>query len=384
MKCHSAGLYIHMPWCIKKCPYCDFNSHKSPKALPEAEYIRALIQDFKEDIARFAELGTRREKIITSIFIGGGTPSLFSADSYQQLFTQLKEAVTFADALEVTLEANPGTFEQHRFASYLEAGINRLSLGVQSFEEATLKRLGRIHSFQESITAIKTAQQLGFTNMNIDLMYACPEQTPAQALRDLEMALELTPPHLSWYQFTLEPNTYFYRHPPQLPVEDDIAEIEESGLKLLAMNGYTRYEISAFEKGGARCQHNLNYWAFGDYFGIGAGAHGKLTDPDTQQIFRTQKHRLPHQYLNAEKSFLVEQSALNDSEKCFEFVLNMSRLEDWIPFQRFRDTTGLDIHHLQPFLQSALEKGLIEVNSDCWRVTTFGRRFTNDLQQIAL
>lgn len=377
MQSFPVGLYIHTPWCIKKCPYCDFNSHVSKQALPEKDYIDALLEDLTQDIQQFGE------RTLSSIFIGGGTPSLLSPQSYQRLLKSVAEKLPTLKHLEVTLEANPGTFEQQKFAGYLEAGINRLSLGVQSFQQKSLEHLGRIHNATESLAAIETLIALGYENFNLDLMYASPFQSVEAALEDLAQAIALQPTHLSWYQFTLEPNTYFYRFPPPLPCEDDIAIIEERGMQLLKQAGYQRYEISAFSKPHRECQHNLNYWQFGDYYGIGAGAHGKLTHYETTEIMRTQKHRLPQAYLDKDKTFLVEKKTLSLQEKVFEFVLNTSRLESPILFSWFTEKTGLSLDHLTHFLHEASEKQLIVCSEHAWQVTELGRRFTNDLQLIS-
>jgi putative oxygen-independent coproporphyrinogen III oxidase len=378
MKNQPTGLYIHMPWCIKKCPYCDFNSHVSHQPIPEQAYIDRLIQDLKTDIEHF---GARS---ISSIFIGGGTPSLFSAESYQHLFSQLRDLLPFSNpGIEITIEANPGSVEQARFEGYLKAGINRLSLGIQSFHDQTLKQLGRIHDKQEAQQAIQTAMTLGFTNFNIDLMYASPNQSVELVLNDLHTALAYHPTHLSWYQFTLEPNTYFFRYPPPLPNEGLIAEMEQTGYQILNQHGFQRYEISAFSKAHHPCQHNLNYWTFGDYYGIGAGAHGKLTDLDTKEIIRTQKHRLPKTYLESTPPCLIEQKTLSTQEKCFEFILNTSRLESSIPFTLFTERTGLSLLLLDGFFKQASERGLIALTETAWSVTPLGRLFTNDLQLLA-
>ncbi|MCX7115566.1 MAG: radical SAM family heme chaperone HemW [Gammaproteobacteria bacterium] len=375
----AAALYIHMPWCIKKCPYCDFNSHVSHNPIPEAAYINRLIHDLKTDINHFGA------KAISSIFIGGGTPSLFSAESYQQLFSQLRDLLPFTSPnIEITLEANPGSVEQKRFEGYLKAGINRLSLGIQSFDAPTLKQLGRIHNEIEALQAIQTAKSLGFNNFNIDLMYASPRQSVELALSDLNTALACQPTHLSWYQFTLEPNTYFYRYPPPLPHEDHIAEMEQSCFSLLKAHDFQRYEISAFTKENQPCQHNLNYWTFGDYYGIGAGAHGKLTSPESGDIIRTQKHRLPKSYLDSAQPCLIDQKTLSVQEKCFEFILNTSRLETPIPLTLFTERTGLAVQTLDVFFKQACQRGFISLTETAWSVTPLGRLFTNDLQMLAL
>ena len=286
------SLYIHVPWCVRKCPYCDFNSHESKGELPEQQYIETLLEDLKADSSYI------QGRKIHSIFIGGGTPSLFSAEAYQRLFEEIQTLVPFADNIEITLEANPGTVEQGRFAEYRRIGINRLSIGIQSFDAEKLEALGRIHSNDEAIHAAEQAREAGFDNFNLDLMFGLPEQSTREALNDLKTAITLKPAHISWYQLTLEPNTVFHRYPPALPEDDLIFTMQETGQALLASHGYQHYETSAYTKEGHACQHNLNYWRFGDYLGIGAGAHGKITLPEQNQIIRTRKSRQPDHYLN--------------------------------------------------------------------------------------
>lgn len=374
-----ASLYIHIPWCIRKCPYCDFNSHKSPDNLPEANYINALIADFKADLIDFPA----RE--IHSIFIGGGTPSLFSAQAYESLLNQLQQLVPFTKNIEITLEANPGTVEQQRFNDYRQLGINRLSLGIQSFNAAHLKALGRIHDDKQAHKAINTARQAGFDNLNIDLMHGLPNQSIAEGLEDLRSALAYQPEHLSWYQLTIEPNTVFYKQRPALPNEDDACLLEDRGLAMLASKGFERYEISAFCQPGKPARHNLNYWLFGDYYGIGAGAHGKITSLDNNpQIYRTRKHRQPADYLHPDKPFLAAKEQLTANSLLFEFMLNTTRLQQPIAHQLFSERTGLSFDNLKPMLIHAAQKGLIEVSEACWQVTSLGRRFTNDLQTLFL
>lgn len=370
------SLYIHIPWCIRKCPYCDFNSHKSPEVLPEQHYVQALIADLQADIAYF---GTRE---IRSIFIGGGTPSLFSAEAYNTLFTELKQILSFAQNIEITMEANPGSVEQQRFTEYRQIGINRLSLGIQSFNPQHLKALGRIHDGQQAHNAIQAARLAGFDNLNIDIMHGLPNQSIAQGLDDLATAIGYQPEHLSWYQLTIEPNTVFYKEQPPLPSEDDAFLLEEQGFELLKKAGFNRYEISAFSKPDKQAQHNLNYWLFGDYFGIGAGAHGKLTTD--QGIKRTQKYRQPKEYQNSQKPFLATMELVADEELVFEFMLNTTRLEQPVPIELFTQRTGLDLSHLLPKLQYAAHKNLITLTDTQWQVTPLGRRYTNDLQALFL
>lgn len=370
------SLYIHIPWCIRKCPYCDFNSHKSPDELPEHNYVKALIDDLNADLTQF------KTREIVSIFIGGGTPSLFSAEAYAILLTELKRILPFASDIEITMEANPGSVEQQRFTEYRQLGINRLSLGIQSFNPVHLKKLGRIHDEQQAHAAINAARNAGFDNLNLDIMHGLPNQSIDQGLADLTTALSYQPEHLSWYQLTIEPNTVFYKENPPLPSEDDAFLLEEQGLNLLKESGFNRYEISAFSKPGRQARHNLNYWLFGDYLGIGAGAHGKMTTE--QGVQRTHKHRQPKDYLNSEKPFLAEQETVQHEELIFEFMLNTTRLEQAIPFDLFTQTTGLEHSLLLPKLKIAENKNLITLTDDSWQITLLGRRFTNNLQTLFL
>lgn len=373
----SLSLYVHIPWCIRKCPYCDFNSHKSPEHIPEVNYVKALIADLTLDLQRFTS------SPIDSIFIGGGTPSLFSASAFETLFNGLKNLLPFSKDIEITLEANPGTVEQQRFTDYHALGINRLSLGIQSFNAAHLKTLGRIHDDKQAHRAIESARSAGFDNINIDIMHGLPNQSISEGLEDLTTALTYKPEHLSWYQLTIEPNTVFYKQRPTLPNEDDAYVLEEEGLAFLESHDLKRYEISAFSQSNKQARHNMNYWLFGDYFGIGAGAHGKLTS-DSKQIFRTRKQRQPTDYLNPNKSFLAAIDKVDDAELIFEFMLNTTRLQQAIPNQRFTESTGLSFDLLTPGLLKAQAKGLLELDKHHWQITAFGRRYTNDLQAIFL
>ncbi|MBK7301408.1 MAG: radical SAM family heme chaperone HemW [Moraxellaceae bacterium] len=328
------SLYIHVPWCVRKCPYCDFNSHTSPQSLPEDEYIAALLLDIDQDLAWL------QGRAIHSVFIGGGTPSLLSPQAYQQLFSQLKQKMTFEANCEITLEANPATVEHGSFEGYLEAGINRLSLGIQSFNGLQLKNLGRIHGQSEAEKAILLAKAAGFTNFNLDLMHGLPNQSLEEALLDIEIALSFKPPHLSWYQLTIEPNTAFYRQPPVLPDDDTLWAIQEAGQQKLAQAGLLQYEVSAYTH-NKPSQHNLNYWQFGDYLAIGAGAHGKVTTP--QGIFRYRKTRLPKDYLAAapqQQARLGLEKVSND-DLSFEFMMNGLRLKQGVPIAYFEQRTGL-------------------------------------------
>jgi putative oxygen-independent coproporphyrinogen III oxidase len=370
------SLYIHIPWCIRKCPYCDFNSHKSPHILPEDQYVHALLADLKTDLSTF------EGREIHSIFIGGGTPSLFSAQAYKTLFNALKQTLIFTPNIEITLEANPGSVEQQRFIEYRQLGINRLSLGIQSFNGQHLKSLGRIHDEHQAHYAIESARQAGFDNLNLDIMYGLPKQSIEQGINDLRTALSYQPEHCSWYQLTIEPNTVFYKKKPPLPSEENTYLLEQQGLTLLQESGLTRYEISAFSKPKRQAQHNLNYWLFGDYLGIGAGAHGKLTT--TSGIFRTQKHRQPQVYLDEKKPFLAQVNSVESKELVFEFMLNATRLEQKIPLTLFTERTGLPLEMLLDSLGQAEKKNLIHLNGMHWQVTSLGRKYTNDLQALFL
>lgn len=371
------SLYIHIPWCIRKCPYCDFNSHKSPDQLPEQAYIQALLADLKHDLIQFPA------RPIHSIFIGGGTPSLLSAQAYDTLFNEINRLLPFSRDIEITLEANPGTVDEPRFADYRKLGINRLSLGIQSFNPRHLKALGRIHDDEQSHRAIKSARAAGFDKINLDIMHGLPNQSIAEGIMDLQQALDYNPEHLSWYELTIEKNTIFYKNPPILPSEDDAADLEAAGFDRLTKHSFQRYEVSAFCQPNQMAHHNLNYWLFGDYYGIGAGAHGKLTKDDGT-IVRTQKQRQPTDYLHQEKAFLVGSHELTEADRLFEFMLNTTRLEQFISFNCFMERTGLPKEALLPQLIRAETKQLININGSGWYVTALGRRYTNDLQALFL
>ncbi len=370
------SLYIHIPWCIQKCPYCDFNSHRTPEQRPEIEYIDALLNDLDE------ELKTKPPREIYSIFIGGGTPSLLSAQAYERLFNGLHKRLSFRKNIEITLEANPGTIDSQRFQDYRTLGINRLSLGIQSFHDHHLKKLGRIHDSQTAQNAIKIARKAGFDNINLDLMHSLPHQTHQEGLNDLKIGLSHAPEHLSWYQLTIEPNTVFYSTQPPTPTDAFTATLEEEGFEILKQHGLQRYETSAFSQKGKEANHNMNYWLFGDYYGIGAGAHGKFTHRD-KRIVRTQKHRMPKDYLGLRQKALPE-TLLQTQDICFEFMLNATRLLQPIAYELFEQRTGIDLEVIAPHLQLAAQKGLLELGKDAWVITPLGLRFTNDLQALFL
>jgi len=369
------SLYVHIPWCVRKCPYCDFNSHAAPQQLPEDAYIDALLSDLQ------LELDNSCIRPLSSIFIGGGTPSLLSAAAFKRLLAGIKALVPWQDSIEITLEANPGTFEQAKFAAYRQLGINRLSIGIQSFNDQHLTQLGRVHTAGEAQQAVKIAQAAGFTNINLDLMHGLPGQSLAQAMVDLTCAIELQPQHISWYQLTIEPNTVFWNQPPELPEDDNLWDIQQAGQELLAAQGFTQYEVSAYAKADHQAQHNLNYWQFGDYIGIGAGAHGKISHPDGR-IVRYWKTRQPNDYLNNQSR--AGEQLLNNSELPFEFLMNALRLTKGVPSQLFCERTGLPIAMLQNSWNAAQSKGLMLSNPQLLATTEQGALFLNDLLQMFL
>lgn len=371
------SLYIHIPWCVRKCPYCDFNSHQAQGELPEEEYVTALLADLDHD------LPWAQGREIHSIFIGGGTPSLLSAAAYDRLFAGLRQRLTLAAEIEITLEANPGTFEAEKFAAYRQLGINRLSIGIQSFNDLQLKALGRIHDSAQAQRAVTMAQQAGFENFNLDLMHGLPGQTVDQALADLNQALSFRPQHLSWYQLTIEPNTEFYKRPPHLPEEEALWDIQEAGLELLAQHDFGHYEISAHARPGREARHNLNYWQFGDYLGIGAGAHGKITLPDSRVIFRTQKTRLPKDYLDPGRQFLSGRHSIEPEDIGLECLMNGLRLHDGIRVEDFEDRTGLTLDSVSGPLQRAVQLGLLQVDKRV-HASARGRQYLNELLGLFL
>ncbi len=365
------SLYIHTPWCIKKCPYCDFNSHALRESLPETAYITKLCADLESHTAHL------QGRPIQSIFIGGGTPSLFSPQAYQKLFAFITERYLIAKDAEITLEANPGASDLARFAGFRQAGINRISLGVQSWNNEKLKILGRIHDNTQTQQAIKAIKQAEFDNFNLDIMHGLPNQTISQALDDLDQCITYQPTHISWYQLTLEPNTYFAQFPPSLPQDETLWAIQEAGEKHLAEACYQHYEISAYCQPGRFSRHNLNYWQFGDYIGIGAGAHSKITLADGS-IWRSWKVKHPKEYL--EHSMLVAgNQPITREELPVEFMMNAMRLHQDITSSLFYAKTGLTFNDIAKPLQQAQAQGLLEFNPDRIHVTSLGKRFLNDL-----
>ncbi|MGE5105542.1 MAG: radical SAM family heme chaperone HemW [Betaproteobacteria bacterium] len=371
------ALYVHVPWCIRKCPYCDFNSHAAPEALPEDEYVGALIADLE------SALPAIWGRPVLSVFVGGGTPSLFSAAAIDRLLSAVRARVPLSADAEITLEANPGTFERAKFAGFFAAGVNRISLGVQSFDDRFLRALGRVHDADEARRAVEAASMI-FGNLNLDLMFALPGQSPEDARRDVAAALAFAPPHLSFYQLTLEPNTLFHRHPPPLPDDETAADIEDLVVGMLDDAGYAHYETSAHAKPGYACRHNLNYWRFGDYLGVGAGAHSKLSFPD--RVVRELRFKQPRQYLEkAACGEAVQQSSnVSRRELPFEFMLNALRLTDGVPAALFAERTGLPLSVAAKAIDEATRKGLLAADPTRLQPTPLGRRFLNDLQQLFL
>ncbi|SUB24889.1 radical SAM family heme chaperone HemW [Avibacterium avium] len=368
------SLYVHIPWCVQKCPYCDFNSHAQKGGIPEQEYIAHLLADLRQDLARYqASIGDRT---LHSIFIGGGTPSLFSAQGIAQLLQGIEQQIPFAPNIEIALEANPGTAEASRFAGYVEAGVNRLSLGIQSFDDEKLQRLGRIHNSAEAKSAVQMAKDAGFKRINLDLMHGLPNQTLTQALDDLRQAIALEPSHLSWYQLTIEPNTMFAYRPPKLPDDDALWDIFEQGHQLLSQAGYGQYETSAYAKAGDQCRHNLNYWRFGDYLAIGCGAHGKLTFPNGD-ILRFSKTKHPKGYMRGE--YLYEEKLIPLDERPFEFFMNRFRLLEPVPKIEFENLTGLSCDVIAKQIDWAKSQKYIQENHRTWQITEQGKLFLNEL-----
>lgn len=378
------ALYVHVPWCVRKCPYCDFNSHGvgHGAVLPEAEYVEALIEDLDQDLALI------EPRALRSIFIGGGTPSLLSPDAYVRLLEACEARLGFEQGIEITLEANPGTVERTRFEGYRQAGINRLSLGIQSFDDALLAELGRIHSGDDAERAVEAARAAGFYNFNLDLMHGLPGQSVEGALADIERALSLSPEHLSWYQLTLEPNTEFFSHPPRMPEEETLFDIQDEGHARLEAAGLERYEISAYARAGGldrRARHNLNYWRFGDYLGIGAGAHGKLSRLDADgelTATRRWKSRQPESYLKRRRDprgFIAGQRQIERDEIGLEFLMNALRLVEGVPFELWQARTGLSNARLAAQTARARSMTLLAEDPGRIKASPRGLLFLNDL-----
>ena len=374
------SLYVHMPWCVRKCPYCDFNSHAIPDELPADKYVKALVADLEQDLPLVWG------RPVQSIYFGGGTPSLFPAGLIASFLSDVRARLELRPDVEITLEANPGTIEHDSFTAYSQAGINRVSLGVQSFDNGLLKAIGRIHGRREIEQSLISLGLAGISNFNIDLMYGLPGQSPVQSRRDIELAVNAGPAHISFYQLTIEPNTLFAAKPPQLPVDDVAWQMQQSGLDLLEVNGYRQYEISAYALAGKQSRHNMNYWRFGDFLAIGAGAHGKITTASEGRVRRFAKHRHPKRYLQGLESgdWCAETRVLTDDELIFEFFLNQLRLRDGLTIDDFSARTGLSWSAVESRVAEAIDKGLLEITQERINPTALGWRFVNDIQQIFL
>lgn len=372
------SLYIHIPWCIRKCPYCDFNSHESRQAIPEDLYVTMLIQDLDENLPRIWG------RSLQSIFFGGGTPSLFSPQAIEKILTAVHSRLRFSHEIEITLEANPGTVDESHFVGFRQAGINRLSIGVQSLQEEKLKALGRIHGREQALRAIEGAVGAGFENFNLDLMHGLPGQSIEDALSDLRDALAFKPPHLSWYQLTIEPNTFFHHQPPRLPEDDVLWRIQEAGKTIIKQAGFQQYEVSAYAQPGYECQHNKNYWEFGDYLGIGAGAHSKITDVERQTITRHWQIKNPNDYLDPAQLLTAQKLILKPDDICFEFMLNALRLTHGVPVDLFSERTGMALDAVKSALMIAREKKLLRDESEVLCATELGQLFLNDLVGLFL
>ena len=373
------SLYIHIPWCIKKCPYCDFNSHQVNGSFEEDKYTNKLYDDFLVELNRLGD----KNRELQSIFIGGGTPSLFKGDSFQFLFTRIKSHLKFSENIEITIEANPGAVDSEKFRAYFDAGINRISLGVQSFDDKYLSKLGRIHTSNDAIKSIEVAKSAGFENINLDIMHGLPEQSIEAAVEDLRIAIEQSPSHISWYQFTIEPNTYFYNYPPKLPGENIQDSIFEKGTKILSDHAFSQYEVSAFAQNSRRSSHNHNYWSFGDYLGIGSGAHGKLTLLDENKLIRTNKPKRPDHYMNHAVDSATQLREISTEERTLEFLMNALRLKEGFSQNLFEVRTGNEFSVISSKISKLIESGFIETNKihgeDFYCASHKGYRFLNTL-----
>ncbi len=363
------ALYVHIPWCVRKCPYCDFNSHEA-QTIPEQDYVARLIQDLTNDLSYV------QGRKLGSIFFGGGTPSLFSAQSIGAMIAAAEKQIGFLPDIEITLEANPGTAESQKFADFREVGVNRLSIGVQSFNPGHLQKLGRIHDGTQAIHAVQMAQAAGFERINIDLMHGLPSQSVAQAVADLQQAIALGIDHLSWYQLTIEPNTTFFTRPPQLPEDEALWDIQQAGLQLLQDNGFAQYEVSAFARGNQQARHNLNYWRFGDYLGIGAGAHGKITLPEDNRIVRYSKTRVPKHYLAGTRS---DPKSLTPQDLPGEFMMNALRLREGVETSLYAQRTGLALADIAHCCEDLRRRGLMTEDEARLATTRHGFNFLNDV-----
>ena len=373
------GLYIHLPWCEKKCPYCDFNSHQA-NSIPEQAYVEALLNDLEQDLPLIWG------RTIESIFIGGGTPSLFSAAAIERLFSGLRALLNFAPAIEITMESNPGSADAENYRGYRETGVNRLSIGVQSFNDQKLQALGRVHNSAEALRAFAIAREAGFDNINLDLMFGLPAQSVADACADLEQAIALGPEHLSHYQLTLEPNTLFHHQPPSDMPDDDLCWEQQNACQaLLEKHAYRQYEVSAYGLEKRESEHNMNYWQFGDYVGIGAGAHGKITLGSENRVIRRVRQRQPRAYLeHGGRNTITSETRLSEDDLRFEFMLNALRLKHGFQTRLFHDNTGLSLNSLRPGLELARDKGLIDFNNEKISPTRLGFYHLNDLQAVFL
>ena len=371
------SLYIHIPWCVKKCPYCDFNSYAVKNDIPEEAYVKALVCDLKNDLA------LAQHRSLKSIFLGGGTPTLFSPNSIEAILNAAS-CLSFEPGIEITLEANPGTLEHKNFSDYRLAGVTRISLGAQSFQNNSLAILGRVHTAEETKKAIDAIVKANFNSYNLDIMYGLPHQTVEEALLDLTTALSFSPPHLSWYNLTVEPNTIFHQQKPPLPTDDAIADMQLAGQEMLLANALLQYEVSAYATAGHQCQHNRNYWQFGDYLGIGAGAHAKITHVETNTMTRYWKTRYPQSYLsgNADSTYLAGSKVIPPAELPIEFMLNTLRLNEGISISHFEERTTLPISAIHAALQQAENQGLLTVTHQHIVPTELGRRFLNDLLML--
>ncbi|WP_440905506.1 radical SAM family heme chaperone HemW [Catenovulum sp. SX2] len=375
MQLPPLSLYIHIPWCIQKCPYCDFNSHALKQKIDEQAYVKALLNDLDSQL-RYVQ-----NRPIHSIFFGGGTPSIMSAAAIEQILQGVKTRLTLSSDCEITLEANPGTLDNQKFIGFKQAGVNRFSIGVQSFQADKLSTLGRVHNPEQAIQAAELASSIGLNSFNLDLMHGLPEQNVANALYDLEQAIACKPQHISWYQLTIEPNTLFASKPPVLPDDDILWDIQEQGQALLAKHGYQQYEISAYAKEGFQSKHNLNYWRFGDYLAIGCGAHGKITLPEQNKILRFEKIKHPSGYLSA-IDYTYKHRFVDMDERIFEYFMNRLRLFEATPKQQFVDYTGLELSQVASMFDQAKQLQLIDETADTWQITSKGHRYLNELLEL--